>query len=145
MLRTCNLVSVKKIISYLLIIVFFILCKKIKFKSQESENSKEIINNNFFKIKTVNSSKLTNYEKDALMPYLKRRKQVNISVSLEEELIGLGVKDSLVKDVFKKYWVDFNSICYPSALSLHIDVSKKTFMPMIIHSIFKKKSFQLRI
>lgn len=137
----------KKIILHLIIIAFSISCKESKIKSQENKTSKEIVEDSikrhFYNTKALDSSQFVDLEEDIVIS-LKQDKTSHRNILLKQELIGLGVKDSLTTNVFKKYWIDFNSICYPTALSLYIDISKNKIYAYDYSFYFQKKEFSIK-
>ena len=90
----------KKIILHIIILTFFISCKESKLKSQENRTSKETIEDNFNDVKTLESSKFVGLKKDPLIS-LKKKKGININTPLKQELIGLGIKDSLSTNTYE--------------------------------------------
>jgi len=132
----------RKTVFYLIIFIF-ISCKESKTQKQESIFSKETIKDSLKKkIFASDSLKLMNSKRDTLISK-KQKEKTNTNVFFDKELIGLGIKDSLASNIYNKYWVDFNAICYPSALSLYIDISKKKIYAYDYTFYFEQKKFSI--
>jgi|GEM_PF-3493163 len=133
----------KKTVFYLIIFIFFISFKDSKIQKQESVFSKETIKDSIKKNTfTSDSLKLISPQRDTLIS-LKQKEETNKNDFFGKELIGLGIKDSSATDIYKKYWIDFNTICYPSALSLYIDISKKRIYAYDYTFYFEEKKFSI--
>lgn len=135
----------RKIILSLIIAMLFLSCKNSSLKTENStlvtENKGISININDT-IKASDSSQIIITKNDTLYSSSKK-KETKTDVFLKQELIGLGIKDSLAIEPFKKYWIDFNSICYPSALSLYIDTLEKKIYAYDYAFYFENKRFSV--
>lgn len=135
----------RTIVFYLTILTIFIACKESQKHTQNDDLSKKVVRdtliNSSKKDKVSDSLLLTTIKKDTSISSKESKKVYPI---LDKELIGLGVKDSLTTDVFKKYWVDFNAICYPSALSLYIDANAKKIYAYDYSFYFEGKTFSIQ-
>ncbi|WP_128755294.1 hypothetical protein [Aquimarina sediminis] len=131
----------RTIVFYFTILTMFIACKESQKNTQNGDLSKKVVINSSKKDKDSDSLLLTAIKRDTSIPSKESKKVYPI---LDKELIGLGVRDSLATDVFKRYWVDFNAICYPSAFSLYIDASAKKIYAYDYSFCFEGKNFSIQ-
>lgn len=135
----------RTIVFYFTILTIFLACKQSQKNTQNNNLSKKVVQdtliNSLKKDKDSNSLLLTSIKGDTSISTKESKK---VHPILDKELVGLGIRDSLTTNVFKKYWVDFYSICYPSALSLYIDSNAKKMYAYDYSFYLEDKSFSIQ-
>ena len=101
----------------ILLVCMFFSCKK---NIQEKDNKLPKVVKETLIIRSEKDSILTSSKKiDALS--LKKGNLEYPQDLFNTKLIGLGIKDSTAINPYKKYWIDFNAICYSPAITFYID------------------------
>ena len=98
----------KNILFCILLVFMFFSCKK-NIQGKENKLPKVVKDTLILKSKKIDTLNL-------------KKENLDYPQNLfNTKLIGLGIKDSAAINPYKKYWIDFNAICYSPAITFYID------------------------